>query len=285
MMSGRRVVSVLVATLVIPLLAEAAPSDVKHACVVQHDDSQRFRRERKLKDARADLKACARNVCPAVIRQDCLPWLEQVEASLPSIVIGAKRGSIAVTDVQVSIDGAVVQTSLDGTSIDIDPGEHKLRFERPGSPPDEQTLVIREGEKNRLVAVQFEGPRAAAAVVAAAPSEPAAAGARPIPTGVYVLGGVGVVGMAVFAGLGAVGKSDESSLASSCAPDCAASSVDAVHDKYLGADIALGVGVAALAGGALWFLLRPSRQEAPSQSGFVLAPGRSGGTLGWEGRF
>ena len=122
-----------------------------------------------------------------------------------------------------------------------------------------------------------------AAAEAAAPVRSTAAEAprsRPVPVGVYVLGGLGVAGLGSFAVLGALGKADESHLSSTCSPACSSSDVQGVRGKYLGADIALGVGVASLAGAAIWYVLRPTRDVDAATLSVI--PTRGGTMVEWR---
>jgi hypothetical protein len=66
------------------------------------------------------------------------------------------------------------------------------------------------------------------------------------PVMAYVLGGVGLAGVAGYGLLTYWGKKDNDKLGT-CAPMCVQSSVDHVHRLYVGANIALGAGLISLA--------------------------------------
>src|SRR4051812_26138390 len=72
--------------------AQAAPDtpDAKKACVVHHEQAQVLRRTTKLTDARAALLVCSQDVCPAAVRVDCVDWLNQVNRTIPSVVVKVK---------------------------------------------------------------------------------------------------------------------------------------------------------------------------------------------------
>ncbi|HKE14668.1 MAG TPA: hypothetical protein VKB80_07380 [Kofleriaceae bacterium] len=86
-------------------------------------------------------------------------------------------------------------------------------------------------------------------LTAAPPPEPPSRGSRWFTTPSLVLMGVGVAGVGGYGVLTYWGRKDNDDLAQ-CAPDCPQSSVDHIDNLYLAADISLGVGVAALLGGA-----------------------------------
>jgi hypothetical protein len=219
------------------------------------------------------------------VRNDCITWLDQVQTAFPSLTIRAVKDGSDTANVKVIEDNEVVATRLDGTSLEVEPGEHSFRFETDGAPPVTMTIVVREREKDRVVPVTFVSPHHAAQTG----GEGSAGPSRPVPVGVWVLGGVGVAGLATFAVLGTVGKNDESSLRSSCSPNCSSDSIDKVRSEYVGADVALGVGAAALVASGVWYLLRPGKNEGEAvpaaPQGITVAPGRDGAMLQFRGRF
>ncbi len=111
-----------------------APKPDQAGCLSAFDQAQSLRSGGKLLAARKQLEICAADSCPEVVTSKCFPWLEEVTASLPSIVIAARDHTGAdVVDVRVLSGEVVLADKLDGRPILLDPGAHKLRFERPGS--------------------------------------------------------------------------------------------------------------------------------------------------------
>jgi len=141
----------------------------KTACVQGYEAGQRLRKDGKLLAARKELIVCAQSSCPEVVNVDCIRWLSEVEAAIPSVVVSAKDTAGRDTlEVRVRIDSIVVTERLLGTAIELDPGPHRLRFEHGDAPAIEQDIVVSQGEKNRRVAVSF----APAPAVAPAPPTP-----------------------------------------------------------------------------------------------------------------
>ncbi len=242
--------------------AEDADADaIKKSCREAHEDAQVSRNRGALLAARKKLRVCAAQICPSMVRADCVEWLQQIETRIPSIVVEAKADEADVFDVDVQMDGEPLATRLDGRAIEVDPGLHTFRFTRAGSPPIEKTTIVREGERSKLVTVSWvtpkEPPRPPA--YAARPAEMH----RPVPATVYVLGGVGVVAAGVFTFFAVSGNKRKSELASSCAPFCADADVSTVRTRYAIGDVGLGVAVAALATATVLFATRP---EVPKPS-------------------
>src|SRR5258706_6616344 len=132
-------------------------ADEKVACVTAAETAQQQRSEGKLRDARLSLHLCARDVCPALVRNDCTQWLTEIEASLPTIVLRATgpRGQ-DVTDIKVSLDGQALADKVDGLPLEVDPGPHVLTAVRPGSKPVRQELTFYTNQRNRTVSLVLE---------------------------------------------------------------------------------------------------------------------------------
>jgi hypothetical protein len=71
------------------------------------------------------------------------------------------------------------------------------------------------------------------------------------------------LGAGGFVLLSAWGKKDND-LLKQCAPNCRQGSVDRVKERYLAADVSLGVGAAALTSALLIYALSGSRSETPA---------------------
>ncbi|MDI3286787.1 hypothetical protein [Polyangium sp. 15x6] len=258
--------------------AHAAPPDParKAQCAAAFEEGQELEKAGRLVEARGKFVACSAEACPAVVRDECATMLPRVEASLPTIVPGLRdaRGNDVVT-AEVTLDGAVLTKTLDGQPIAVNPGPHTLRFVAPNETPVERQVVIRVGEKNRVITLDLEGP--AQAPPGADPDKPAAPGSGPSGKRVasYVLGGLGVVSLGAFAYLGITGKSDLAGLRDGCGrtQSCAETDVDAVKTKLILGDVSLGVGVASLGvAAALFFTSGGEKKPEAAARGPVVRP-------------
>lgn len=234
-----------------------------------------MRRTGELRQARAQLITCSASLCPRAVRVDCARWLAEVESALPSVVIQARDAAGAdVVDVTVSIDGVIQQRTLDGLALPLDPGTRVFRFEAPGRDTTQQTLAIREGEKNRVVPVVLirTGAQRPAARVPLAVVEQERHG---IPLGAWVLGGAGVVAVGAGVALWARGLSERSDLRGECASSasCLQGDIDAAKTKLAVGDVLAGVGVLAIVSG-VWLALR-----SPGPSNVVTLSPRGVGVL------
>jgi hypothetical protein len=271
-----------------------AEDSKKAQCASAYEKSQELRAAGSLKAAHDMLVQCAQDFCPSFVQSDCAQWLTEVNHDLPTIVVVAKdKAGEDTTAVTVTMDGAPFMTQLDGKAVSVDPGPHTFRFEIEGADPIEQQIVIRQGQKDRVVAVSF-APAAPEAVgpspYASAPkgegssAEAQKKGPGPLRTWAYVAGGVGAAGLIGFAVVGGIGKAQENDLRDQhCAPNCSRSDTDAIKTKYIVADVLLGVGIAGVATGVTLFFLSQPKKETP-QTGKLhfdvrAAPGAAVATL------
>jgi len=270
--------------------AEPSP-DVKKQCAADHSQAQSLKLDGKLIAAKERLVACSAEECPAVLRKECSEMLPEIDRAIPSIVIVARTPAGDETSaVKVSIDGAPVLDRIDGKSLAIDPGVRKLRLEIAGARPIERDLMVREGDKARVVEFRFEStaPAAPASSAAASTFAPAAPPPRrPIPAVVYALGGAGIAAVGAFAVFALSGRSQENELRDrGCEPYCPKSETDEVKQKYLIGDIFLAAGLVS-AGAATWlYLKRPEvKDESSSALRWTVGPTRGGAFTGLSGSF
>jgi hypothetical protein len=282
-------VSVLLAVVTAPGRAVA---DGRAACVEAAESAQSLRSAGHLQNALDQATRCASDECPAAVRKDCTRWVDEIDSTLPSIVVRVvdSHGS-DVTGVRVLVDGRVVRERLDGRAIVLDPGEHRVRVEARGAAPAEETVLASEGEKNRVLRIALDAPLQTngEALNAKGPqglSEPAPE--RPAPrTNLlpYVLIGAGAAILAGATVLELVGQADYRRLRDGCAVthSCTSGDVSSAHTKLVLALAGLGIGVAAAGVGVT--LLVVNRSSASTSSALVVAPTHGGADLRFTARF
>jgi len=272
-------------------------SSSKAVCADAYKAGQTLRKNGSLRRARESLLLCASDRCPSVLQPDCMRWLTEVEAALPTVSFAAKGpDGKDVMNVRVSMDGEVVTDALDGKSVPVDPGQHTFKFERAGESPLEQQVVLREGEKARVVSVSWAKAAEPTATMHASDAAPSSGGR----TAAYIIGGIGVAGLATFTTLAIHGMSRRSELEKECFGSCTEAQVDPVKTELLVADVALGVGVAAIGVATVLFLTSgsssperassaPTTATRPARRGpsFALdvGPRTGGAAVGVSGRF
>src|SRR5262249_48657010 len=115
------------------------------------------------------------------------------------------------------------------------------------------------------------------------PPEPEA---RPaVPVGAWVLGAVGVASLGAFAYFGLTAHSELDSLKTTCSPACSDDRRRRGGTKAAIADVALGVGVAALGGAVLWAILSHTGGAKSAAVRVDVAPVAGGAVAGVSGAF
>jgi len=275
----------------------SARADEKQACVAAYEKAQQLRMDAKLRAAKEQLVVCSRPECPVIIRQDCVQWMGEVNASMPSVVIAARdTAGHDVLDVRVTVDGVVVSEQLDGKPIAIDPGPHKLRYVTRGKPPVDEQILVREGERNRPLTVTFApsagapttgttSPPAPHAEAPAQADEAASKGSSPVVP--IVLIGIGAVALGAALFFDLKGNGDAQTLRDVCAPNCKQADVDGVQAKYVAAGVSLGVGIVGVGVGVTMLLLQSSGTKKAAAQGwtFDVAPTKGGATGGLRAVF
>lgn len=264
--------AVAAAASVLAPAARAADDDaVKASCMQTSEQAQKLRLDGQLLGARPLFASCSRAECPTIVRQDCAQWLGEAIHDTPSIVLAARDDEHRdLVDVHVTMDDRDLAQSLDGKTLEIDPGVHRFRFAASGYDTSEVQIVVRTGEKMREVAVVMPRTDWPAATP---PEQPAAAPDTGAPRGgshnlAYLLGGLGVVALGSALVLDITATSDAHDLRSTCAPTCSASDVDWVRARYDMAVGALAIGVVSV-GLAAYLFTRPS--PAPASAGGAAA--------------
>jgi hypothetical protein len=289
---------------VVSLAQRPALADVE-SCVHAHANGQRESKAGHLKSAAQLYTSCGSDLsCPEKLRSECGEMLESVRRLIPSVIFSVTDASGADTSaVKVYAGEALVSDGLDGRAVELDPGKYHLRFELAVGGTLTSDIVVREGEKNRVVYVKAE-PQASAAPAPAlglarfpATSAPAftplelpAADVGP-PVGAWVATGVAVVGFATFGTFALLGREDRRAL-DDCSPNCPSSERDrrdGLKAKYLVADIGLGVGAASAVLAGVLFVTASSKSEqaksARALRGFDLGSDAQGARVWWRGQF
>lgn len=201
--------------------------------------------------------------------------MSRLELRVPSDTKGADTKGVVVT-----LDGTRLGASAWGSSLPIDPGSHTVVVAAEGRAPFERTFDV-TGNGQRVVldvpALAVAPPLPAPPAPRALASQPAAAPVGPIDSGggrrraaaVVIAGGATlVVAGGVLGGL-ALMKKDESDQGCPTATTCSDAGAEAMgtaNTLAWGANVAVGVGLIAVATGVVLHLLAPPviRSARPS---------------------
>lgn len=228
------------------------------ACLSSHSEGQELRLTGRLLEARDEFRQCGANLCPNQVQRDCISWHEQIQMQIPSVAFRVMADGVSRADVRVLIDGKLVFDQLSGKSVDLNPGPHEVRVELSPFEPHEQSLVVSEGDKFRIVEVKFSSPKEPLQGPGPAGPKPVEMH-RPVPVSAYVFGGVSAAAAISGVAWGLSAWSLRSELEAKCAPDCREQPVNVLKQRALITDISWGVSAASLVTASVLYLLRPEQ--------------------------
>jgi hypothetical protein len=258
-------------------------------CVENHTQGQVLRKSDKLLESREQFRQCTLTACPEFIRRDCLSWSDEMRAEIPTVSLRVSVDGRVRTDAKVTVDGVAIDNALDGRSLEMNPGLHKLHFELEGYTANDQEIILSVGERFRVVTAALESlnPVQAAAPPEAAPLAPLPpppAVERPIPVLTYVLLGTGVLAAGSAVAFGVATTSAENALEKACAPNCSDHKIQIARQRALWSDISSGVSVASFVAAGVLYLVRPERPVEDPVKFDVTSLGKSGflGTVSFQ---
>jgi hypothetical protein len=278
----------LLVSVMVTFSANPAVADVI-ACTRAHSTGQREALAGKLKNAEQLFASCgAMEDCPRPIRDECVELFREVERNIPTVILTAtdETGKDS-TNVRVYADEKILPDGLGGRAISFDPGLHRFKFLFTNDEVVKIEVLVREGEKNRVVSVRQPSKKnedydAIATEKNTRVSQPISS----LPIGFWVTAGVSAASFVSFGVFGLMGYSAQSTL-EECSPNCATNrqhDFDVMRRDYLIADISVVV-AALTAGTATWLYLSSRHSQShrlesskSAKSSWVLVPAYSIGT-------
>lgn len=266
-------VTAVVVTLLAAAKGAAAPpsasKQVKAECVAASERAIALRSKGELRAAREQLVVCGRDECPAIVKEECASGLRAIDERIPTVVFGVHDADDKdVTDVRLAIDDDGEPHAIDGRVRSFDPGPHRVRVLQGDKVLKEETVVLRESERNRVVTLRLEGPKKTAE-----PPVPVTT-RSPIPKVVpFALAGVGVAALVTSGLLSLHLDGRVNSARASCAPDCDAAERDSLSTQLKATNAFLIGGIVALAAaGVTYFLARDRAATTARAFGAFASP-------------
>ena len=224
----------------LPRLAHADETGVK--CAAAAERSQRDRDGGKLLDAITGFAQCSSEVCPLVVRKECEIWKTETNASVPRLRVRIRGEG------RLFVDGQPLPPAEANAPILLDPGPHTVSLQ-DGERRDERRIVATLG---REVEVSLALPTGTGQTVGPVQADQPRS---PLSWRFWAGSAVAATSLGIATGVGVSALSDYNRLSTTC-PGCLQSDIDGMHTKAIVADVALVVGVVALAYTG-WVLLHP----------------------------
>ncbi|HET7543781.1 MAG TPA: hypothetical protein VFK05_28110 [Polyangiaceae bacterium] len=246
-----------------------APKSAGEQCSAAYERTQMEKLAGHYVAAKEAALECSQLQCNSAIVQECVRFYSALEQETPTLVFSARKAEGGeLTDVRVEMDGKVVAEQITGRPIAADPGPHNFVFVHKQRGLLRLSETARVGDKARVLEVTFADPNAKAAT-----PDKAQASKPGVPPMTWVLGGIGVAGLAGFGYFYASGVSKYNDMNASCSPNCNPDDVDPVRKKFTYSYISLGIGAAALAGAAAVFFVGRSSNGKTVEAGITPQPG------------
>lgn len=230
--------------------------------------------------------------------------INKLQSEVPQLTLTLPPGAPA--GIVVKRDGDVVAEAALGVALPLDPGEHVVSTQAPDGPLWQQTIRLVKGEKKAVLlevtsasgAAPSSSGAGSGADVVAPPGGSGPSGRR---VAAYVIGGVGVAGVAVGGILGGLSLGQKDTFEKHCGAGigstdptaCDMTGLDAVRSaRALGIGSTIGIALGAAALGVAVVLIvtesKPAKAGAPASAPWLaatLTPLESGGIAGLKGRF
>jgi hypothetical protein len=194
---------------------------------------------------------------------------------------------------KVTLDGTAIDQKDLGTSIVVEPGNHRVELSGTGVAPARRDVSIDGGV---LKTVTFSSKKVDEDLQAGAstnqpaalatPKDDSSDGGRTMRTVGLVIGGAGVAGLAVFTVTGLMLKSKVNDLETQCPNGCTDADhlgqVDRARTLQTTANVGLVVGVVGVAAGTTLFVLGLGKR---GDNSVAVSPASGGAMVSYGGRF
>lgn len=222
--------------------------------------------ERCAREAEADVAMRNR----VAVLEACASLRDRLTAGVGSVTV---RVDGSPTDASVLLDGHALAEPRWGIAIPVLPGPHRVIATAAGGRRFERSVQVTRGQGAELV-VTFPPAQTPPALVAPSPPAAGRTSSGSVGVGPWIVAGAGVASFgaaALFWGLHAEAIAEREGACDATGCDPIAVSHDARARGFTTlTNVALGVGVAASVGAALWFVLAPRAASEPT-------PGRTAG--------
>jgi serine/threonine-protein kinase len=225
-----------------------------------------------------DAAARANAVGKSSVEKTAVARSNALEPSLARLTIAVARES-DVPGIQVKRDGVPVVRDEFGSALPVDPGSHVVEATAPGKKAWSASVDVAAKQTDARVTISLAddvsaSPAPPAAIVAPTATNSAVVSPRPEANGgssqktiAIVVGGAGVVVLGVGAVFGLEAKSQNDQALQNCRTPTLCSQkglslTDDARNSATIADVAFGVGAAAVAAGAVLWLTAPHASTA-----------------------
>lgn len=236
--------------------AVSARADERAECARAYEQAQRLQQSGENRKALSAAERCALPTCPALLAEECKPWVTQIRKQLSRIEVHVVASAgCPPHDVSIEIDRVKVTQS--GPTF-VDPGIHEVRaVDIRTKRIADKTINATSGELH-LVELGFPPDGAAC-------SDPVAdksGGVPKVAVGLGVAGGALLLTGFVLGGIGASKRGD----LDACKPGCSNDDIDGARTFFVVGDVIGAVGILTLGAATAAFFLGRGDPDTRSTS-------------------
>ena len=154
-------------------------------CLAEYRHAQLLEKAEHLRAAQEEYLKCTDNSCSSSLQRICGIRHTQLNGEIPSFVpvVTDATGKNYVL-VEVKADDELLGSRLDGSALNLDPGKHTITFSTDDGVIATKSLIMIQGQRNRIVEVSYPlTSKAGLVVTAAASPAPAIVGADSLENG------------------------------------------------------------------------------------------------------
>ena len=125
-----------------------------------YEDANDRLRSSALLEAKPFLLICAKSECGIFLQRECLAAYTRLDTEdIPTVVPAVTDDAgVLQSEVQVTMDGQVLTTRIEGRPLPVDPGIHEFSFSSAGVVFATERVLIVQGQHNRAIAASMHGP-------------------------------------------------------------------------------------------------------------------------------
>ncbi len=214
------------------------------SCVDAHVRVQLHERRNSYNEALAASRGCADPRCPREIRADCVTWARQLDARMPRVRVAIEANP--QQPIALWLDGKPLDSTTYPVTLRVDPGMREIAASQAGQTARVR-LTLQPGDERDVTLVLL-------------PTANDDAEEDDLQWWHWSVGGIGSAAVVAFAVLGVQARQAHAQASKTCAPLCTDDTVASIHQRAVGADVALAL--AAVSGLVLWYSWPKTRERA-----------------------
>jgi len=134
----------------------AVAANDSRVCSAEYKHAQSLEKAEHLRAAQEEYLECANSSCSSALQRICGIRHTQLNSEIPSFVPVVTDGTGKnYVLVEVKADNELLTSRLDGSALNLDPGKHTITFSTDDGVIATKSLIMIQGQRNRIVEVSY----------------------------------------------------------------------------------------------------------------------------------